>query len=246
MDEKRLLIVCEGQTEKNYLSQWTQHCGVTGDKIDIICGAHQEPMLLLEQAVKEYSWSVQSKERLYTDVWLVFDRDSHQTFHQTLGMQQKFPYVRLCWTNPCIEFWFLMHFAPFPPFKRSKALVLNREDCVLPNSALKTSTETIEMIVDPKDVAEQLSYMWHDYKKGCAAYVRTLKNHMDDAIAQCIKTDLHQDCFAFGSLMPELLTAIAELATGNRDDAEKMVSKKWHEYCEMQRRIKQLHGNPLP
>ena len=75
MDEKRLLIVCEGQTEKNYLSQLSQHYGVTGDKIDIICCEHQEPKLLLKQAVMEYSWSVQRKERLYTDVWLVFDRD---------------------------------------------------------------------------------------------------------------------------------------------------------------------------
>ena len=69
---------------------------------------------------------------------------------------------------------------------------------------------------------------------------------MEVAFAQCIKTDLHKVCLALGILMPELLTAIAELATGNRDDAEKMVSKKWHEYCEMQRRIKQLHANPLP
>lgn len=63
---------------------------------------------------------------------------------------------------------------------------------------------------------------------------------MDLALEQCTQTDLHQDVFAFGNLMSEVLTAIAKLATQDEIAAEEFVGHKWFEYCEQKRLEAQL------
>ena len=107
----RLLICCEGETEKEYLSALADKLEVMS-RLAIRKTAACSPIALLEEAYKEYMWSnATDKQFPFTEVWCVFDRDHHPSYDtvfeiaKTLGIP-----THLCWTNPCIEFWFWLHY----------------------------------------------------------------------------------------------------------------------------------------
>ena len=132
MSGKKIIVVCEGQTEKIYLAGWAAACGVR-NKVEIINSACTTPIGLLEEGVKEYLWAQASGDASYSEVWVVFDRDGHESFHQALKEARKYPYVHMCWTNPCIEAWFLMHFKSLPKFARDKWMLLNSVETPIGN-----------------------------------------------------------------------------------------------------------------
>lgn len=232
---RRILVICEGETERQYLYQWAEFCNALG-KITIVVGLHSEPALLLEEGVKGYLWSQYVDEKPFTDVWVVFDRDSHRTFHKALKQKERFPFVHLCWSNPCIEAWFLMHLSLLPCFPRNSEVVLETtEEAFDEDRFLKKKTQTIEMTINPQTALSALKQKWPKYKKTGEKYLKTLKSGMDFALEQCTRIDLHSDIYAEGTLMPEILTDIALLATNDRDEAERKVGDKWHEYCEQKR-----------
>lgn len=106
-----LLIVCEGETEKEYLSALADQLAVM-PRVSIRKTAACAPMSLLEEAYKEFMWS-NATDKLFpfTEIWCVFDRDHHPSYDTTFEVAKtlRIP-VHLCWTNPCIEFWFWLHY----------------------------------------------------------------------------------------------------------------------------------------
>ncbi len=236
---KKLLIFCEGQTEVNYLGEWADECKVRA-QVKITRCQHNEPYLMLKEAVKEFLWAEKMNEP-YFEVWIVYDRDEHETFHQAVETAKLFPYLHLCWTNPCIEAWFLMHFTMLPNLPRSQKVVIDREENYIDGQPhLEKIVTTVELVVNPQYMFDSLKRKWQEYSKTSSKYLKTLRSKMDLALEQCTQTDLHQDVFAFGSLMPEVLTAIAKLATQDEMAAEEFVGHKWFEYCEQKRLEAQL------
>lgn len=175
---------------------------------------------------------------------MVFDRDSHVCFHHVLEQAKRFPFVKLCWSNPCIEAWFLMHFKDIPNYARTKEVVIASEKTSDPTNPLRRRlVQEIELITAPCVVQEDLKRQWKEYKKTGLNYWSTLGSKMDMAVKRNAKNNLHVDHYAFGSLMPELLTTMAGLQTNDQTKAELAVGDAWHEICEKHRNEEALKAN---
>lgn len=181
-------------------------------------------------------------------MWVVFDRDGHATFHEAIHEAKKYPFVHMCWTNPCIEAWFLMHFRKLPNFPRQKEMLLTSIDTPIGNSTTLIRREEVwEKIVDPQLVLTALKSQWSKYSKTNTDLFDHLKGKMDFALTQCVGTGLREDFQKFGSLIPEVLFAIARLGTENDEAAEKKLGTAWHALCCQKRaetRLSEIAAGP--
>ncbi len=110
----RYLIVCEGEkTEPNYFEGIKNQVDEKFvDKIDInveldIEGTGKNTESLVNYAIKKRSLS----EKIYGNVWVVFDKDnfSDEQFTNTINKAGENE-IRAAWSNESIELWFLLHF----------------------------------------------------------------------------------------------------------------------------------------
>lgn len=101
------LVLCEGQTEVNYLRGLLLQFGLSS----LFCvqlAKHTQPELIIEEAVKEKYWQ-QMEKKDFPEVMAVFDRDCHPGFHDALELAARHG-IKTFSSNPCIEVWFLSHF----------------------------------------------------------------------------------------------------------------------------------------
>jgi hypothetical protein len=110
------LIICEGEiTEKMYFDALRRKWRV---QIDVISPSESEPIAVVERAINR------KKEMAklgvpYEKVWCIVDVEipPHKTLNEAWEKARKTDGLELILTNPCIEYWFLLHFkkhtAPF-------------------------------------------------------------------------------------------------------------------------------------
>jgi hypothetical protein len=104
---KKFLIVCEGQTEKVYFDSFTVN-GVT-----VKAEATGRTKLALVKKAKELA-----KEDNYDEIWCVFDMDinyadkenQRNDFNSAVKQCQKTKNFRVAYSNDCFELWFYLHF----------------------------------------------------------------------------------------------------------------------------------------
>ncbi len=114
----RVLIVCEGEkTEPNYLEEIRQDARISTLDIKIISSAlGTEPKQIVESAENEFL-----RSREYERIYVVFDRDDHQTYANAIDMSSarhqkykndegKLVSFEAVVTVPCFELWLLIHF----------------------------------------------------------------------------------------------------------------------------------------
>lgn len=140
----KLLIYCEGETEKQYLTAIAEELGITSN-VSIRKTSACAPMTLLESAYKDYQWSqVVDKQFPYTEYWLVFDRDHHPSYEETFKLAETMdPKPHLAWTNPCIEFWFWLHYCgnrKLLRFDEEEEISNTRTETELPNDEVEIIT----------------------------------------------------------------------------------------------------------
>lgn len=130
---RRILILCEGESEQIYLR------GLKKDKIDrkssIEIEVHQpndfSPIGLAEDARKRIREA--KKEYPYFQVWIVFDKDQHVGISDAfiLAKNNK-PEIKIAFSNRCFEYWVLLHFQAikrnFPDSKHLIHYIENRFD----------------------------------------------------------------------------------------------------------------------
>lgn len=104
-----ILIVCEGVTELCYLTELSQFMGI-GELVDIRFADDQNPASNVERLAKERFWAKASGLPYAKEVWLVFDRDRHVGYRKAVKNAELLG-MKLAVTRPCIEYWFLLHFA---------------------------------------------------------------------------------------------------------------------------------------
>jgi len=104
------LIVFEGSTtEPKYFEALKIKLRLSA--VHVISPSESEPIALVELAI--------AKKKEYEKVWCVVDVEipPHQTLDQTWEKATETDGLELILTNPCIEYWFLLHFhkhtAPF-------------------------------------------------------------------------------------------------------------------------------------
>lgn len=105
---KVILVVCEGQTEKCYFESFP----VLGLRIKIMNLGGQSKLRLVESAISAYK----SSKIRYDQVWCVFDMDLQQGKKEYADYDNAIKKARslghqVAYSNDCFELWFCLHFA---------------------------------------------------------------------------------------------------------------------------------------
>ncbi len=113
----RVLIVCEGsKTEPNYFNEIRQAFRIPGTDVRVINGNGTQPLQVVDTALAVFKESPE-----YEQVFAVFDRDNHPTYHDAIrraeannhklknSERQKVRFEAVA-SVPSFEVWFLMHF----------------------------------------------------------------------------------------------------------------------------------------
>ena len=110
---KRMLILCEGQTEEVYFKGFvaeknSQNHSRKKVRVEVYQPKQFKPEALLKEAIKELKRA--KKDQLpFDSVWIVFDRDEHPRIPETFAKAQK-ENVNIAYSATCFEFWVLLHF----------------------------------------------------------------------------------------------------------------------------------------
>ncbi len=100
--QPRILIVCEGETEKSYFEAFRHERGLNSLRV-LVGGV---PRSAVRRALKERESHGPAGE--YAMIWVVFDRDQHPNFEDAIESARKSG-VSVAWSNPCFELWPILH-----------------------------------------------------------------------------------------------------------------------------------------
>ena len=109
----KILIVCEGEkTEPNYFNELINFykLNTANVEIDGTCGS--SPKSVFERAIELYE-NENCKGDAFDKVYCVFDKDSHETYDETLiriKAQNPKSVFSAVVSVPCFEYWILLHF----------------------------------------------------------------------------------------------------------------------------------------
>lgn len=113
------LIVCEGSTtELAYFNGLKRRLRLMAVRIDVISPSESEPIAVVERAITKKK-EMTELGISYEKVWCVVDVEipPHRTLDKAWEKAGETDGLEIVMTNPCIEYWFLLHFkkhtAPF-------------------------------------------------------------------------------------------------------------------------------------
>ncbi len=210
---ERLLVVCEGETEVAYLTEVVRALGISAD-VTVRRSLGTAPRHLARAAREALAWSQTTQEAPYTEAWAVFDRDHHLFYEATIreaGILS--PPVRVCWTNPCLEFWFWLH---YEDDLRKLPLddVETLEDRVFEMPCADGTVEVIRALRQRRSVKSQT--MFAIFKRRCPGYAKArcpqgILSRTGEALDRLKAVAQSTDPMQMGSAMPQLLKRFLEL-----------------------------------
>ena len=210
----KLLIYCEGETEKQYLMAIAEALKITSN-VSIRKTAACSPIQLLEFAYKDFQWSqVVDKEFPFTEYWLVFDRDHHPSYENTFTLAATMsPAPHLAWTNPCIEFWFWLHYSGNREnlkFDEEVEVSNNRTEKVLDNDEVEiTTVRRVRRTIKPETMLKLLKGHIQGYSK--VVCPPGIVERSGKACDNLLKVAQSTNPMVIGSSIPELLLRLAHL-----------------------------------
>lgn len=109
----KVLIVCEGEkTEPNYFNELIQFYELNTANVDIDGSCGSSPKSVFKRAIN--LWEIEDRKGDPFDrVYCVFDRDSHETYEETVRKISEHKPKNLfhaAVSVPCFEYWLLLHF----------------------------------------------------------------------------------------------------------------------------------------
>lgn len=109
----KVLIVCEGEkTEPNYFNGLISHYKLNSANVVIDGGSGSSPRSVFDTAKKLYK-AEQKRGDQYDRVYCVFDKDTHETYNETLhriAAQKPRDTFFHALSVPCFEYWLILHF----------------------------------------------------------------------------------------------------------------------------------------
>jgi hypothetical protein len=157
-----MLIVCEGLTEELYFKNLRSLLGLKTTEIIIADNKKDSAPINLVKKAEELHY----RDDGYDNIFCVFDKDQHQSFHaarskiQKLSSQKRMPIpIEEAVSIPCFEFWVLLH------FKKT-------------DMAFKSSHEIIELLSKNRHIKH--------YRKCDVVLMKTLMEKVDIALQNAI------------------------------------------------------------
>lgn len=217
-----LCFLVEGETEGNYISAYARRLGVL-NKISIIKPTSNSPAEMVKEGARILALD-ELKGTTLREVWCVFDRDSHPSYQEAFEMASRNKRIRLCWSNPCIELWFLMHFLKLPCGLAASVRFPGPTQTRVIKVSESMEKEIIEQVYyklfDPEESLATLMKQWPSYKKNGLGYVEELHSKLPFAMVQYQNSA--KDPNQIGSCFPELLKALADIAGKTLEDASEV------------------------
>ncbi len=154
--KKRILVVCEGSTEKEYVDGYVmslrnllvvavEAVGNAGVPMTVVEMAKELKSSNAEQALVEKDSNVS-----FDSVWVMFDVDEHPRVDDAKIMARDNG-IGVAVSNPCIELWLYLHFADSPGMQdRHRILRLLRDKITGYNKHIQ-----FKEFIDRVDVAKQ-------------------------------------------------------------------------------------------
>jgi hypothetical protein len=112
-----ILVVCEGEeTEPNYLKSLRRAISLSSLEVEIV-GQGAEIVRVVDQAIRlRAERATESEESIrlapFDEVWCVVDtecRSDNPSWKRGVD-RSRASGLKLAWSNPCFEFWLLLHF----------------------------------------------------------------------------------------------------------------------------------------
>ncbi len=211
----RLLIYCEGETEKAYLQALVDSFKLAG-QATVRKTSACDPLSLLSSAYKDFAWSQAMDDHPFTEIWIVFDRDHHDTYREVFEVVKKLPPVaHLCWTNPCIEFWFWLHYcgdAAQLAFDDVQEIACEKTVVDLGDGLTEeTVVRRLQRSILPETMLALLKKKRPDYVK--AKCPSGLINRSQQACENLERVTPSKDPLRLGSAMPALLKRLAAIGS---------------------------------
>lgn len=107
----KILILCEGQTERNYLLEIKSLLPrekQRGIQIDIEHFKRNDPVNLVNEAIRRKQ-KARHEGAPYDDIWIVFDHDNLPNRDRAF-IKSAANSIKIAYSSFNIEFWFIMHF----------------------------------------------------------------------------------------------------------------------------------------
>lgn len=145
--QRSILVFTEGsRTEVDYLMYWRrayrQHITVVVDNF------HGVPLALVQEAVYRKKIEARNERRSggnsFDEIWCVFDIDEHPNVSEAKALASEHG-IRLAISNPCVELWFLLHFADHRAWiGRGKVQSVSKKHLAVKNKSIdQTSFEKL-------------------------------------------------------------------------------------------------------
>ncbi len=110
--KRSILVVCEGEkTEPDYLAHWQRKYRKTVT-VEVVKAAGV-PTTLVSDALERSRIAKREARKgggdVYDSIWVMFDHDDHHDVRAQVDRAEQAG-LRVAFSNPCIELWFLLHF----------------------------------------------------------------------------------------------------------------------------------------
>ncbi len=175
----KVLIVCEGEkTEPNYFNELINFYKLNTANVEIDGSCGSSPKSVFERALVLYD-NESRKGDAFDRVYCVFDKDSHDTYDETLhkiSIQNPKNTFYTAISVPCFEYWILLHFQySTKPYQAVGGSSIG-------NEVLKDLLTIFpEYTKGSKDIFEKLSYQLEFAKANAQRSLKNAKaNHTDN------------------------------------------------------------------
>lgn len=125
---KRILILCEGESEKIYLTGLKKELWKRNHHNNVEIEMYQpndfSPLGIVNEARKKVREAKRDRYP-YTSIWVVFDKDAHAGIDRAFSLaENNNPEIEIAFSNICFEYWVLLHFEKTSRyFRDSHALI---------------------------------------------------------------------------------------------------------------------------
>ena len=113
VEKRSIAVFTEGvKTEPRYLQFWQRR--FRRSVVVTLGDIHGDPLTIVRAAsdlrIEELKEEKRGRGKAHDEYWCAFDRDEHASFADAINFAQSHG-ISLALSNPCIELWFVLHFA---------------------------------------------------------------------------------------------------------------------------------------